>query len=680
MEQDQMMPAVADDTNEHSSASTKPLLRRACDCCRKRKVKCDGGEPCGPCKKASIQCAYLQPPKKKGPKGLRSARVLHALRTIGDNASSGPQRPLSPEQHGAFGNWGWDQHSVLPNGVQSYPHQAARPQQDVYGPHTSVPRQQNYYQQMPTSMTHPQPTQQSYYSNDSRAQTWSNQPDSVSTGSDIPRVLSPTGSEALPPRLPSDSFFPYIRLFYDHMFSIMPIIDRNIYLDPAIYTNASQASSDVYCFLCSICAATIVQLDESIPQPAPLQPGRRTDDLFADECLRERKTFDYIESASTLSIMTSFFLFAYYGNHEKHSKAWHYLQESITSAENLNMDDESSYAKLDPIEAQWRRRLYWLLFITERAYAVQRRKHTRLHASVQLPSVFDSEDPQLLNGFVNLANLFSAVDDNFVRAWRGSRKQSLCNEAWLAQTQEQLDKAALALGNITETQHLDISVTREWLHVLAWQMGVSNGLIWGRGEGGMRLDYPIELARKVVEITSGANALALDSHGIGMEQKLSDIAGCLADVLRCTAGDTSSTFLEGKQYLNILLQRLSTMRGKESRYLKPLMSKMEGLLGYDLDAEALPLPSALPTTYPSQSHQQMPNNFLQTPRLSMADSVGMLRTLSMSGNLGMPSLSVLPMEDWEQRRPSGKVYNEDETAEAIDAWYLSQGGGVAQAV
>ena len=214
--------------------------------------------------------------------------------------------------------------------------------------------------------------------------------------------------------------------------------------------------------------------------------------------------------------MTSFFLFAYYGNHEKHAKAWHYLQEAITFAENLNMDDESSYGKLDPVEAQWRRRLYWLLFITERAYAVQRRKHTRLHSSVQLPAVYESEDPQLLNGFVNLANLFSAVDDNFVRAWRGSRKASLCNEAWLAQTQEQLDKAALALGNITETQQLDISVTREWLHVLAWQMGVSNGLIWGQGQGGMRLEYPIELAKKVVEITSGANALALDSHGIGM--------------------------------------------------------------------------------------------------------------------------------------------------------------------
>ncbi|KAK4550475.1 hypothetical protein LTR36_000054 [Oleoguttula mirabilis] len=441
----------------------------------------------------------------------------------------------------------------------------------------------------------------------------------------------------------------------------MPVIDRNFYLDSNFYNDSNALSSGMYCFLCALCAATIVQLDASTPQPPPLHSGKATDDVLAEECLRERRAFDYIEPTSTLSVMTSFFLFAYYGNHEKHGKAWHYLQESITFAENLDMDSEQSYAKLDPVEAQWRRRLYWLLFITERAYAVQRRKHTRLHASVHLPAVFESEDPQLLNGFVNLANLFSAVDDSFVSAWRGSRRQSLCNEAWLADTQKQLDAAALALDNISETQHLDISVTREWLHVLAWQMGVSNGLIWGRGEGGMRLDYPIELAKKVVEITSGANALALNSHGIGMEQKLSDIAGCLADVLKCTAGDTSDTFLEGKQYLNVLLQTLSRMRGKESRYLKPLMSKVEGLMGYELSNQTLPLP-----TEATASLRGLPNDYLMpSPRYSLADSVGMLRTLSMSGNLGMPGLAML--QDWQQRRPSGRIYDEYET-KGLGSW------------
>ena len=164
-----------------------------------------------------------------------------------------------------------------------------------------------------------------------------------------------------------------------------------------------------------------------------------------------------------------------------------------------------------------------------------------------------------------------------------------------------------------------------------------------------------------------ANVLTVNEQ----EQKLSDIAGCLADVLKCTAGDTSTTFQEGKQYLNILLQTLSSIRGKESRYLKPLMGKMEGLMGYGLHNQTLPLPADDPAT-----DYLMPPG----PRFSI-DSLGMLRTLSMSGNLGMPALaSPQPWEqrrlsermmydEQEQRRPSGRVYDEYETT-AMGQWFM----------
>jgi len=677
-------------------------LRRACDCCRKRKIRCDAQEPCGQCMKASIRCAYLQPPKKKGPKGLRSARVLHALRKIDDTASGPSASPV----HAQFGDWKWGPQEPRPGPSDVYDSQSQEIQSynHVYQRPDIAPSTQPYFQSIPSVMSVRMPQQgQSAVKLESRPDySWSSgRTDTGSLGSEsIPQVLSPTSSEAMHDfsryqdpglakcmpdrgrspfskddrwstsrRLPEDTFLPYVQLFFTHMFAIMPVIDRSTFLDTSFYTTGA-LSPDMYCFLTALCSATTVQLDDSIPQPQSPQPGKKADHLFAEECLRERRTFDHAETMSPLSIMTSFFLFAYYGNHEKHFQAWHYLQESITCAENLEMDDEASYEKLDPVESQWRRRLYWLLFITERAYAVQRRKHTRLHASVALPAVFESEDPQLLAGFVNLANLFSAVDESFVSAWRGSRRSSLCDEAWLARTQKQLDTSAHAanLGELTETQHLDIGVTREWLHVLAWQLGVSNGLIWGQGEGGMRLDYPVELARKVVEIVGPAKAIALDSHGIGMEQKLSDIAGCLADVLKCTAGDTSATFQEGKQYLNILLGKLSTMRGKESRYLKPLLAKMEGLPGYEAISEDLALPTGMEDEY--ATNLQVPAlTTPASPRWSMNQSVSMLRTLSFTGTLGMPGIYV-PEEDWTQRRPSARVL-EDHELELLQPWLNS---------
>jgi hypothetical protein len=125
-------------------------------------------------------------------------------------------------------------------------------------------------------------------------------------------------------------------------------------------------------------------------------------------------------------------------------------------------------------------------------------------------------------------------------------------------------------------------------------MGVSNGLVCDKGQTGTgRLDYPIEVARRTVDIAERANPLALDSHGIGMEQKLSDIAGCLADVLHVSSGDTSDTFLHGRQYLHLMLTKLSMMRGKESRYLRPLVAKAGGILDSQVPRgmPALPAPA-----------------------------------------------------------------------------------------
>jgi len=385
-------------------------------------------------------------------------------------------------------------------------------------------------------------------------------------------------------------------LFFEHLYFIMPVVDEQIYLDPYMYSSTNYMPPETYAFLCALCAATIVQLDAAIavPEMEPL-PGRPSSaaEMFIEECLKVRQEVDYIGNPSTVTVMTSFFIFAYYGNKESSDKAWHYLQESISFVETLEMDDENSMLKLDALEAQWRRRLYWLLFITERAYSIQRRKNCRLHPTIELPLAFESEDPRLLNGFVNLAHLFSAIDDKFVSIWKGSaRRKALCSEPWLAETQRSLDTVALSLAEITETTRIDISVSREWLHILAWQMGVSNGLVCDKGQTSTgRLDYPIEVARRTVDIAERANPLALDSHGIGMEQKLSDIAGCLADVLHVSSGDTSDTFLHGRQYLHLMLNKLSMMRGKESRYLRPLVAKAAGILDSQVPRGMLALPA-----------------------------------------------------------------------------------------
>lgn len=114
--------------------------------------------------------------------------------------------------------------------------------------------------------------------------------------------------------------------------------------------------------------------------------------------------------------------------------------------------------------------------------------------------------------------LFSTVTDDFLSVWLGTRRASICSSDWLAETQRNIASTAVTTvqGNISETQQLDIDISRQWLHVLAWQMGVSNGLVWRPQDPEMSLEYPVNLAKEVVSITTRARREVVDSHGIGM--------------------------------------------------------------------------------------------------------------------------------------------------------------------
>jgi hypothetical protein len=107
------------------------------------------------------------------------------------------------------------------------------------------------------------------------------------------------------------------------------------------------------------------------------------------------------------------------------------------------------------------------------------------------------------------------------------------------------------------------------------------------------------------------------------------------------------------------------MRGKESRYLKPLMAKIEGLAGFDVCGSTVPAPDNTGPVYTQDT--QIPTIYTpSSPQWSMRESISMLRTLSMCGTLGMPGTSGA-QEDWEQRRPSGRVL-EDHEMDLLQPW------------
>ncbi|KAI0179837.1 hypothetical protein GGR52DRAFT_578364 [Hypoxylon sp. FL1284] len=67
-------------------------LRRACDMCSQRKVKCDeSGPPCKPCSDLQVECTFSRAMKRRGPPNKHAEAARAAKRPRAEDASSTPQ-------------------------------------------------------------------------------------------------------------------------------------------------------------------------------------------------------------------------------------------------------------------------------------------------------------------------------------------------------------------------------------------------------------------------------------------------------------------------------------------------------------------------------------------------------------------------------------------------------------
>jgi len=257
-------------------------VKRACDACHRRKVKCDGINPCRNCTSAQLSCTYNAIPQKKGPKGSR-AKVISELR------ETQRQTSLSAKVQNRM------------NGISSPP---------------SSP------------------------------------------------TLAPT-----PGLLTSEMVKDCIDFFFNNMYPTMPILNRQRLEQQAMYMDQNL---DTYCLMTSLCAFMMIQPGMPLPGGDPYgldsMPGANivSGTLLMEETVRVRKSYDYLDSPTLNSLCTSYFLFGCYYGLDLHDKAWFHLREATTLAHLIGMTKEETYMQFDSVEASRRRRLYWLLFVTER--------------------------------------------------------------------------------------------------------------------------------------------------------------------------------------------------------------------------------------------------------------------------------------------------------------------------
>lgn len=161
-----------------------------------------------------------------------------------------------------------------------------------------------------------------------------------------------------------------IESFFIDLYPIIPIFEKEALLNRV--KNMSR-SIDTCCFITSLCAFVLIQLGLRVSSSDSL-PGLRLTShegytlgkVIFEEAIRVRKLSSFIDNPNSDAVVTAFLLFCCSFHLEKHSTAWFYLREATTLAEIVGMDEESYYLSTDAAPGIKERRLFWVLFITER--------------------------------------------------------------------------------------------------------------------------------------------------------------------------------------------------------------------------------------------------------------------------------------------------------------------------
>ncbi|KAH7120688.1 fungal-specific transcription factor domain-containing protein [Dactylonectria macrodidyma] len=532
--------------------------QQACDNCRYRKIKCDRGSPCKHCIAASLQCQYLHVIRRKGPRrgiGRRLAQLKQGQTELDKNCFEVITLNLPSPSSG----------KPQPSSINSQSSGSA-----VRGGPEALQRDNTRLGISPLISTEPE--------------------DAVP----LPGSLNHSDSllDTVPPDLVAQnrrlclSLVAHVEVFLKHMFPIMPVVHGHEILADA--ARLDQLPPSRYTLIAAICAATRIQLKldneenstgngpgADIPKEPPLSGEMLLS--IAENSLRQ---FNVIDDYTLDSILSSFFIGTGYGNLNNNRRAGFYLNQSITLAQSLNLTCEAGYLELCERERETRRRVFWLLFVTERTFSLQNRRPVMLRSRIPKPRVIDSDCPTVMHDFLNHIRIFDLLPCALYD-WDSQDDEYQSDDVSLPNKINARLSALQVVNSFIESQRFDTLITQQWLRVSMWRLvfGTNPYLAYGR-ETHLPLGLPIDAGKTVLGELYSVGQLSRDCHGIGMEQKLFDIGISLADTAQLQGQSFSSLEIGPRDLLSTIVKFLTRIRGCESYLLPKLLQHSENILGH----------------------------------------------------------------------------------------------------
>lgn len=432
-------------------ASTTPV-KKACDACHRRKVRCSGGQPCKNCGQASLECTYLAIPQKKGPKGSR-AKVISEIRDT-------------------------------------------------------------QQQQKQTSPHHPAKTAATFTENSHDVEIdpfdFNTSPLSPALNQRNLDLLSSQTVENCVSFF-FNHLYPTMPIFSRQQLGALVMEYRNGPLEVYCLVLSLCSFIMVQPGMSFDGVPMPASFDEDL-----IAARHRYAGALLREVHRIRKAIDYVENPTISSVQISFFIFGSYFGLEKLNLSWYHLREASTLAHLLNMNEETLYKVGNAIENQHNRRFYWLLLLSERANAIQRHKPLSMLATIELPTVDrESPEAPFLHGFVYLASLFRLIDDEFMSLWNKAKSECSTSYLSNLQSQladvipPVLECTENQAADVKITQHWLRCMV--WQLSIANGYLSSNS-----PDSSMTFKYPIEIAKDLIRDIQSLSLQSMEVHGVGL--------------------------------------------------------------------------------------------------------------------------------------------------------------------
>ncbi|BCS27026.1 Zn(II)2Cys6 transcription factor [Aspergillus puulaauensis] len=339
-------------------------------------------------------------------------------------------------------------------------------------------------------------------------------------------------------RLPANTLVSLLYIYHVRMYPVWPVVDVES-LIAALQRDPKGQDYETRALATGLAAATVAQLrlgENSISDPS------LTANALAAECLETRRAFDYRSRVNLNNIRTAFFLHVYYENQQPGgSESILYLREAITMAQLMYLHREASYISLSIEEQRIRRRVLWLLFVTERGVCILHKLPVVLKTDTAMPEIDTNDEPQVLPAFLKLlalfrlfeqTRMFDIVEDYHLGMQPPIGSAKTPDTTFDEILQDRFRDGAGALDRASDVQRADLCVTRHWMRILAWK-ALSNSAAGASHVAELHLSpvFPLLVARDLVSVVCRLPRTALQAHGLGMQMKLHEIANSLVDAI-----------------------------------------------------------------------------------------------------------------------------------------------------